>query len=233
MPQTGLPPSQAEWRLSSLIAAGIALAVATVFIPAAASAQARTTQIDIGAMRAGQSPAGFDFARTGGGGPGEWRVVADPTAAGGKAIAQLSADTTDYRFPLAIYHPIDAGNVVVSLRFKPIRGSVDQAGGIVIRLKSPGDYYVLRANAREDNVNFYRVVDGSRGEIRGVDAKVARNVWHRLELRAQGDRFTALFDGNIIFTVRDGTFAGSGKVGLWTKADSVSEFDTIAITPFD
>jgi hypothetical protein len=210
-----------------------ALAIAVAVNPAVASAQARTTQVDIGMMRPGEPPAGFSFARTGSGAPGDWRVVADPTAAGGKAIAQLSADTTDYRFPLAIYNPIEAANVVVSLRFKPVRGTVDQAGGIVIRLKSPGDYYVLRANAAEDNVNFYRVVGGSRREIQGVGTKVARNVWHRLELRAQGDRFTTLFDGKILFTVRDETFAGPGKTGLWTKADSVSEFDTIAVTPFD
>lgn len=218
--------------LSSIVA-GVAIAVAAGLTFSGASAQVRTTQIDISAMRPDQPPAAFSFARTGSGATGDWRVVADPTAAGGKAIAQLSADKTDYRFPLAIYDPIVAGNVVVSLRFKPVRGTVDQAGGIVIRLKSPGDYYVLRANAREDNVNFYRVVGGSRHEIRGVDTKVANNVWHRLELRAQGDRFTALFDGKILFTVRDGTFAGPGKIGLWTKADSVSEFDTITVTPFE
>src|SRR5207302_4162602 len=118
------------------------------------------------------------FGRTGQGAPGDWRVVADPSAAGQKAIAQLSQDRTDYRFPLAIYDPISARNVDVVVRFKPVGGTVDQAGGIAVRLASPDDYYVVRANAREDNVRFYRVVNGRRQQIQGADLKVATNQWH-------------------------------------------------------
>ncbi len=220
-------------QLAVQFAAGIAIVIASSIALRPASAMAAPIRIEIAAMKADLPPDGFSFARTGSGAAGEWRVVTDPTAAQGRAIAQVSADTTEYRFPLAIYNAISASNVVVSLRFKPVKGTVDQAGGIIIRSKSPGDYYVLRANAREDNVSFYRVVGGSRSQIQGISTKVASAVWHRLELRAQGDRFTALFDGKTLFTVRDGTFASAGKIGLWTKADSVSEFDTIMITPLD
>jgi hypothetical protein len=119
------------------------------------------------------------------------------------------------------------------VRFKSVSGSVDQAGGIAVRLTDPDDYYVVRANALEDNVRFYRVVSGRRQQIQGVNLKVASNQWHALGLRAEGDRFTVLFDGRPLFTAQDGTFTKPGKVALWTKADSVTEFDSIVITPLD
>ena len=198
-----------------------------------AHAQQATTQINIAAMRPGTAPAGFEFTLTGGGPVSAWKVVADPTAAAQKAIAQISTDRTDYRFPLAVYEPLLARNVDVIVRFKPVGGTVDQAGGIAVRLASPDDYYVVRANALEDNVRFYRVVKGSRQQIQGANLKVAANQWHTLGLRAEGDRFTVSFDGKPLFTAQDSTFVSPGKVALWTKADSVTHFDTIAITPLD
>jgi len=86
-----------------------------------------------------------------------------------------------------VYQPISAKDVDVTVRFKPVGGTVDQAGGIAIRLTTPGDYYVVRANALEDNVNFYRVAKGRRSQIKGVDAKVATGQWHTLGLHAEGD----------------------------------------------
>jgi hypothetical protein len=119
------------------------------------------------------------------------------------------------------------------VRFKPVGGKVDQAGGIVVRLTTPDDYYVVRANALEDNVGFYRVVKGKREQITGADAKVVFNEWHTLGLRAEGVRFTISFEGKQLFTAQDNTFVGSGKVALWTKADSVTHFDMITITPLE
>jgi hypothetical protein len=126
--------------------------------------------------------------------------VADATAASGRAIAQTSTDRTDYRFPLAVYQPISPKDVEVTVRFKPVAGKVDQAGGIAVRLTTPDDYYVVRANALEDNVRFYRVVKGNRQQIAGADTKVASGEWHTLTLKAQGDRFTVSFDGKQLYT---------------------------------
>jgi Galactocerebrosidase, C-terminal lectin domain len=106
---------------------------------------------------------------------------------------------------------------------------VDQAGGIAVRVLDPDNYYVVRANALEDNVRFYRVVRGRREQIGGVNIKVASNEWHSLGLKAQGERFTIEFDGKTLFTTTDKTFASVGKIALWTKADSVTRFDQIAI----
>jgi hypothetical protein len=182
-------------------------------------------------MPTGAAPPSFSFGHTGHGERVEWQVVADPSAAGQKAIAQTSKDKTDYHFPLAIYQPISAKNVEVTLRFKTVAGTVDQAGGIAVRLSTPDDYYVVRANALEDNVRFYRVVKGRREQLESANSKVSSGQWHTLGLRAEGDRFTVSFDGRPAFTAEDKTFAEAGKVALWTKADSVTHFDTIAITP--
>ncbi len=215
------------------LAALILLMIGGALVTAASQAQQAMTQVNIAGMQPGVAPPDFAFARTGEGPISAWKVVPDPTAAAQKAIAQTSQDRTDYRFPLAIYQPVSAGNVDVIVRFKPVSGSVDQAGGIAVRLADPDDYYVVRANALEDNVRFYRVVNGSRQQIQGANTKVAANQWHTLGLRAEGDRFTVSFDGKPLFTAEDKTFAGPGKVALWTKADSVTHFDTISITPLD
>jgi hypothetical protein len=179
----------------------------------------------------GALPDGFQVARTGKGAPATWAVVEDPSAAGGRVLAQTRPDQTDYRFPLAIYDRVAAKDVEVSVRFKPVAGRIDRAGGIAIRLADPDNYYVVRANALEDNINFYRVVQGSRREIHGVTAKVKPDQWHTLSIKAEDDKFTIGFDGTILFTVSDRTFTGTGKVALWTKADSVTYFDALTIRP--
>jgi Galactocerebrosidase, C-terminal lectin domain len=158
-------------------------------------------------------------------------VVSDSTAVHQAAIAQTSTDTTDYRFPLAVYKPVSAKDVDVSIRFKPVGGKVDQAGGIAVRLTTNDDYYVVRANALENNIRFYRVVKGRREQIKGINTKITSNQWHTLGLRAEGEHFTVSFDGKELFSADDETFAIEGKVALWTKADSVTYFDTLAIRP--
>jgi Galactocerebrosidase, C-terminal lectin domain len=191
--------------------------------------QSAATVISIARMDVGSPPTDFQFARTGQGGVGQWKVVADESSFSGRAIEQSSTDRTDYRFPLAIFIPIVAKNVEVSVSFKPVVGRVDQAGGVAVRVADADNYYVVRANALEDNVRFYRVVMGRREQIDGVNTKVASNTWHSLGLKAQGDRFTIEFDGKTLFTTSDKSFAEAGKIALWTKADSVTRFDQIAI----
>ena len=146
--------------------------------------------ISIGNMKPGSPPGAFTFAHTGQGGPGQWKVVSDPTASGGHAIEQTSTDRTDYRFPLAIHEADFPANVDVQLRFKAISGKVDQAAGIAVRVRDKDNYYVVRANALEDNVRFYRVVKGKREQLEGANLKVTPNEWHALGLKAEGSQFT-------------------------------------------
>ena len=210
-----------------------ALAIGGTVMPRTAAAQNMTTLIEISRMDPGLAPDDFTFWRTGDGDVGDWRVLEDPSASDRQVIAQMSKDPTDYRFPLAVYRPISAKNVDVVLRLKPVGGTVDQAGGIIVRLTTPDDYYVVRANALEDNVRFYRMVKGQRQQLDGSNIKIASNEWHTLGLRAENDRFTISFDGSELFSTMDSTFVGTGKVGLWPKADSVTYFDGIAITPLE
>jgi hypothetical protein len=186
--------------------------------------------IEIDRMKLGSPPTGFSFARTGEGPDGEWTIVADPTAPSGRAIEQTSNDRTSYRFPLAIHESLSAANLDVEIRFKAVAGKIDQAGGIALRIEDAGNYYLARANALEDNVRFYRVVNGKREQLDGVDLKVTPNEWHSLGVRADGERFAISYDGKMLFSLTDNTFKEAGGVGLWTKADSVTRFDRISIT---
>src|SRR5262245_23012412 len=209
----------------------VALFVTGVLVTSATDSlsQSAATVIAIGSMEVGAAPTDFKFALTGKGSPGKWTVVNDETAFAGRVIEQASTDRTDYRFPLAIFEPVVARNIEVSVRFKPVAGRIDQAGGIAVRVLDADNYYVVRANALENNVRFYRVVRGRREQIGGMDTKVASNEWHSLGVKARGDQFTVEFGGKTLFTTSDKTFAGAGKVALWTKADSVTRFDQIAI----
>jgi hypothetical protein len=182
----------------------------------------------------GPLPSDFEVRwRTGQGKPGDWQIIEDPTASQGKAIAQVSADPTDYRFPLAVWQKLVARDLAVSMRFKAVAGAVDRAGGLAVRLLDADNYYVVRANALEDNVNLYRVVQGRRQRIAGASVRVSSGAWHTLWLRAEGNRLTARFDGKDLVTATDRTFAGAGKVALWTKADSVTRFERLEIRPLE
>jgi hypothetical protein len=218
-----------DFRLIKRLLAATVLACATACAASAGFAETGALMIAIDKMTPGAAPTGFEFARTGRGGPAQWTVITDTSAGVGLAIEQTSTDMTDYRFPLAIYQPVLASNVDVTIRFKAVAGKVDQAGGIAVRLSDPDNYYVARANALEDNVRFYHVIKGKRSQIEGANTKVTSNEWHQLGLRAQGPRFTITFDGKELFTATDRTIASAGKVALWTKADSVTRFEAIEI----
>jgi hypothetical protein len=210
----------------------LAFVIASAMMAAPAMAETITFQ----ALPAGPPPVQFTFARTGNGAPGDWAVVNDGSAEGMRALAQLSQeqlsqDKTDYRFPLAIYTPAVLGDVAVSIRFRAVSGSTDRGAGIAIRLRDPDNYYVVRSNALEDNVYFYRVLNGQREELRSATVKVAAINWHMLSLRAEGDRFQIAFDGKPLIDLRDKTFNAPGRIALWIKADSVTHFDRIEITP--
>jgi hypothetical protein len=206
------------------------LSTLCAFALAACVPEATPSRAETITFAASKGPGDFEFAATGGGSPGEWSVVRNDAV---QALAQTGTDSTDDRFPLAIYRPFSGRNVYVSIRFMPVSGTVDQAGGVVVRFTSAGDYYLARANALENNVRFYRVIAGKRQMIAGVDANVSSRAWHTLGIAARDDRFIILFDGRELFGATDGTLSAAGRVGLWTKADSVTWFETIKIKSLD
>ena len=201
---------------------------------AAEPGMGKAVTIDFEQYEVGKLPADFEMGLTGGGGAVEWVIHEDPDApAGRKVLEQTSKDDTDNRFPLCVYKSLEAKDVEVSVKFKPVAGKVDQAGGLVVRYRDKDNYYITRANALEDNVRLYKVIAGDRKQFASVNHKVASGQWHTLKLRAQGNHFVVSFDGEKLFEADDDTFKDSGKVGLWTKADSVSEFDDLRIESLD
>jgi hypothetical protein len=191
------------------------------------------THIDFETATVGALPPGITGALTGSGAPAAWVVLEDATApAGPKVLAQTSIDKTDYRFPLAIFDAPVAADVDVAVRFRPIGGEVDRAAGIAIRLKDRNNYYVVRANALEDNVRLYRMVGGQRLQFAGANAKVPSGKWQELRLVARGSRFEVFLDGKSLYSAADTTIPSVGRVALWTKADSVTHFDDLRIQTF-
>ena len=170
--------------------------------------------------------AAYKVALTGSGPPPTWALVAD---SGRKVLAQTSKDTTDYRFPLAIFDQPVAADLDVVVRFKPVSGEVDRAAGIALRLADANNYYVVRANALEDNVRLYKVVGGQRRQFAGANIKVPTGAWQELRLSARGGRFEVFLEGKSLYSANDTTFTAAGRVALWTKADSVTHFDDLRI----
>jgi len=107
-----------------------------------------------------------------------------------------------------------------------VRGArEDQAGGIVWRFTGPRSYYVVRANALENNVSLYYMWLGLRRTIQYVDAPVPANQWNTLRVEFEGEQIKVLLNGKTYIDVRDDHISGAGQVGVWTKADSVTAFD--------
>src|SRR5438477_2621514 len=179
----------------------------------------------------GAMPAKFHSARTGKGAESKWVVTADSAAPSKpNVVAQTSADTTDYRFPLLIADESSFKDLELSVRFKAVSGEVDRAGGLVFRLKDANNYYIVRANALEDNYRLYHVINGSRRQFAGANFKVTSGEWHELRVECVGNKIICYYDGAKKIEATDDTFKDAGKVGLWTKADSVTYFDDLRAT---
>ena len=179
----------------------------------------------------GQLPANFHSAKTGAGTQEKWAVTADGTAPSKpNVVAQTSTDQTDYRFPLLISDEGSFQDLDVSVKFKAVSGNIDRAGGLVFRLKDPNNYYIVRANALENNYRLYHVVNGRRSQFAGANLKVTSGAWHELRVEVVGNKINCYYDGNKKIEATDDTFKDAGKIGLWTKADSVTYFDDLRAT---
>lgn len=177
-----------------------------------------------------KAPPYFTVEQTHEGQPPVWLVKQDSHAASGtKVLAQLSVDPTKDRYPLCICNDFMGRDVAVSVQFKTITGKVDQAAGIVVRYLDKDNYYFTRANALEDNVRFYKVEKGKRTQLADAKVDVVARQWQTLEIKAQGSQFEVYYDGQRVIQAEDKTFDEPGRVGLWTKADSVTYFDNLKI----
>ncbi len=203
-------------------------ALATMATSISAQTSKRSWSFDQDAV--GKMPPGFTSALTGQGTIGRWAVMKDDSAPSPpNVLAQTSTDPTDYRFPLAIADDTNYKDLALSVKFKTISGKVDQGAGLVFRLKGKDNYYITRANALEDNFRLYHVIKGRRVQFAGTNFKVTSNAWHEIKVEARGNEFRCFYDGQLKFTAKDDTFKDAGKIGLWTKADSVIHFDDLTV----
>lgn len=185
----------------------------------AAAAHAETVTFD--ADRAGGPPAGWTCGSTGGGTP-KWTVAPDADTAGGRHVLKQSGKAP---FPWCVRQGTALADGVVEVKFKPMAGREDQAGGVVWRWKDGDNYYVARGNALENNVSLYYTERGRRQTIKYVDAPVAPNAWHTLRAEFTGTQIRVMLDGKNYIELNDSHIAGPGAVGVWTKADSLTVFD--------
>jgi hypothetical protein len=180
----------------------------------------------------GAPPAGWSLTMTGKGEP-RWTIEAEPTAPSKPNVLKQSGRAT---FPVALKHDTSIRDGFVEVKFKAITGSEDRAAGLVWRAKDRDNYYVVRANALEDNVVLYKTIGGIRTAIDivgrqggyGVKARVPSGQWHTLRCEFEGTRFKVSYNGQRMFEVKDASIKDAGMIGLWTKADSVTVFDDLS-----
>jgi hypothetical protein len=196
-----------------------ALIAASGLLVLVSHAFAETVTFDSDAV--GKPPVGWTCGMTGRGSP-RWTVEADASAPSPPNVLKQSAAAT---FPWCVKNDISATDGTVEVKFKPLSGKEDQAGGVVWRWKDGNNYYVARANALENNVSLYYTADGARKTIQYVKAPVAPNKWHTLRVIYKGDAIRVALDGKTYIEAKDTHISGAGKAGVWTKADSVTLFD--------
>ena len=180
----------------------------------------------------GAPPKGWTITMTGRG-DAKWTVETDDTAPSRSNVLKQSGRAT---FPLALKEGTSIRNGFVEVRFKAVAGAEDRAAGLVWRARDADNYYVVRANALEDNVVLYKTVNGTRSPLDivgrkggyGVKVTVPSSQWHTLRVDFTGTRFRVTFNDKALFEVEDTTFKDPGMFGLWTKADSVTVFDGLS-----
>ena len=197
--------------------------VALATMAAAAGTAAAQTAFD--GQTAGQVPSGWTCG-VNGSGAAKWQIETDAQAPSPPNVLTQRGRAD---FPWCIQEGELVENGMVAVSFKPISGKEDQAGGVVWRWKDANTYYVARGNALENNVSLYHVSRGVRHTIKYQSAPVARNAWHRLEVRFQGERIQVFLDGKSYIDLSDRNISGPGKAGVWTKADSITSFDDFQV----
>lgn len=197
---------------------------ATFAIAVHIAGMAAAETINFDATKPGSLPTGWAVGVTGGGAP-KWEIVADDSAPGRIHALKQGGEYASHIYPWCVKTNAVLKDGFIQVRFKPVSGKEDEAGGLIWRWQDGDNYYVARANANEDNVTIYHTVKGTRTEFKRTAMKVAPNVWHTLRVDFQGSHFTVTYDGQKAVEWDDDTFPNAGAVGVWTKADSVTLFN--------
>ncbi len=186
-----------------------------------ATAVAIAETVNFDDMKTDAPPPGWTATQTGSG-TAKWAIEKDDAAPSKPNVLKQSGQAT---FPVCIKDNTSLKDGFVEVKFKPVSGKEDQAGGVIWRAKDSNNYYIARANALEGNVTIYHTINGKRVAFKNINTKVTSGVWHTLRVDFEGNKFTVTFDGTKVIEATDASFANAGKVGVWTKADSVTVFD--------
>jgi hypothetical protein len=198
-------------------------------------AVAAERKFDFNELALNRPPPGFRSTVSGEGKPGDWKVIQDevppllppltanaPVVTKRAVLAQLAQDPTDEHFPMLIFDGEMYGDFTLTTRFKTVSGKVEQMAGIAFRIQDEKNYYVVRASSIGSTFRFYKVVNGERSKPIGPNVEIPKGIWHELTVEGKGNQIRCLLNGKeLIPTLTDNSFS-AGKIGFWTKSDSVS-----------
>lgn len=193
----------------------------------AVAAFASADSVNFDNLQTGAAPPGWTATQTGSG-SAKWSVEKDDSAPSQPNVLKQYGQAT---FPVCFKNDTNLKDGFVEVKFKSVAGKEDQAGGLIWRVRDANNYYIARANALEDNVTIYHTINGSRVAFKSINTKVTSGVWHTLRVDFEGNKFTVSFDGKKVIEASDESFKEAGKVGVWTKADSVTLFDNFTYGP--
>ncbi|MGC8743673.1 MAG: family 16 glycoside hydrolase [Verrucomicrobiia bacterium] len=203
-------------------------------------------QFDFASLSEGETPAGFSSLLVGQGEPGVWKIIMDEVPPALKpfstravvsskrpVLAQVSKDKTDERFPVFVYNDEIFDDFTFTVRFKIVDGVAEQMAGVVFRFQDTNNFYVARANAKDGNFRFYKVVNGLRGTIIGPSMEIKKGEWYELTVDCKGNKIHILLNGKEVMPALTDNSFSKGKIGFWTKSDSVAAFSEakIVFTP--
>lgn len=201
-----------------------------VFVALILLAADKLEEINFEDAKAGGLPKSWSAAKTGDGPGSIWKIVEDDSSPHGKhVLAQTSSEGPNPLFNLCVLDEPQLSDVDLAVSFKAVSGKIDQGGGPVWRYQDAKNYYIARMNPLEDNYRVYKVVDGKRTQLGTASVEAPVGKWHKLRVVQRGDRIQCYLNEKLHLDVKDETFKGKGKIGLWTKADAVTSFDGLRV----
>jgi hypothetical protein len=193
------------------------------------------TQWDFDKDAPGQLPPGWRVAETKSAGtPATWAVEPDPTAPSQpNVLAVVETRNTHGTFNLALAENTSFKDLDMTVKLKANTGQEDQGGGPVWRAKEGDDYYVCRLNPLESNFRVYKVVNGKRTQLATADTQAKAGEWHTIRAVMKGDQIECYLDGQKLLESQDDALPDAGMIGLWSKADAATAFDSVAVTALE
>lgn len=155
---------------------------------------------------------------------GEWKVITDNAA---PSSPNVLAQTGNSTYNLALVNNSSYQDIDISVKVKAVSGGTDKGGGFVWRAKDDKNYYVIRYNPGEtfQPIDVRKMINGTRTMIGKVDNLTCDNSWHTVRVTMKADKIIVFFDDKQILEATDSQFPNTGMVGLWSKANAVSNFD--------